>query len=151
MSPELNNFFSDEISVDTNTYELVTTEKYKEAGQLKTKTDKKTLHLVEVQNPVELITSNGNFEYIDYYPKSFFKKIFNIRNTKNMSFEGDENNFVLMSEKTSKIFKTNCKVYPLNEDDKVIIGQRSLLITNQSGEKLFAWCDKSNFKTLLIR
>jgi hypothetical protein len=147
----LDNFFSDFLVVHSNPYELISFETLKENGTIKTKQHKQTIELIEVSSPIELILNNGNFQYIDYYPNSFLKKIFNIKNDKEMNFTGNENNFVLMSKKTAEIFKTNCKVHLIEEDDKVIIGNRSLLITYQSGEKSYAWCDVNNFKTIIIR
>lgn len=147
----LDNFFSDYLVVNSNPYELISVDTFKENGLIKTKQIKQTIDLVEVSSPIQLILNNQNFEYINYYPKSILKKLFNIKNDKQMIFTGSENNFVLMSKKTSEIFKTNCKTHLIDEDDKVIIGNRCLLATYQSGEKEYAWCDTDNFKTILIR
>lgn len=143
--------FSDFITVDKNPYDLELFETFKENGEIKSKTNKIKIDLQKVNSPVDLILNNCNFEIVDYYPKTLFKKIFNIKKSDKLQFIGDENNFVFMSEKTSKIFKTNCKVYSLEEDDKVIIGTRTLLVIFKDKDTNYMWVDQSNYKTILIR
>lgn len=149
---DLTHLFSDFIIADSNPFNLTLTETFKEGGEVKSKEIKHRIDLIEVSSPTEVIFKNSNTEIIDYYPKTWFKKIFNIKNLKELpNISLDENSFVFMSEKTSKIFKTESKVYNLEEDDKIIIGKRSLLIIFNKEGKTYAWSDPSNYKTILIR
>jgi hypothetical protein len=143
--------FSDFVIADSNPFKLSTQETYKEGGELKSKTNDINIDLAEVNSPIDLILTNNNFEIVEYYPNTFLKKLFRLKNSDGLKFDGTDNHFVFMSEKTSKIFKTNCKVYPLQEDNKVIIGRRSMIIIHQKDEKYFMWSDPSNYKTILIR
>jgi hypothetical protein len=56
-----------------------------------------------------------------------------------------------MSKSTKKIFKTNCQVYNIEEDNKVIIGKRSRIVYQIKDGKLFINVNKDNFKTILIK
>ena len=141
-------FFDDFVFADSNPFNLSYIETFKESEKIISKEIKKTIDLTEIESPIDLILNNNNFEIVDYYPKSILKRIF--KKNKQLGFEGDENNFVFMSEKTSKIFKTNCKIYPLSEDDKVVIGKRSQLIIYQKENKLFGHVNQENIKTILI-
>lgn len=147
---ELHNFFDEIIIADSNPFTISYVETYKESGEIKTKKKNELLELKEIDSILDLI-ENDNIKVLDYYPKTFFKKIFNIRGKCELKFDGDENNFVFMSEKTSKLFKTNCKTYNLNEDNKIIIGKRSRLIIYQKEGKTFTHLDKENFRTIIIK
>lgn len=144
-------FFDNFIIADSNPFNLNYTETYKEGGEVKSKDIKETIQLTEVNSPIDLIINNSNKETLDYYPKSFFKKLFNIKSKTTLGFEGGDEYFIFMSEKTSQIFKTNCKIYNLEEDDKVVIAKKSSIIIYQKKDKLFAYSDPLNYKTLLIR
>jgi hypothetical protein len=148
---DFSDFFDNFIIADSNPFNLNYTETYKENGKVVSKDVKQTIELVEVSSPVDLIINNSNIETVDYYPKTFLKKLFKIKNKVNLSFESDDSYFVFLSDKTSQIFKTDCKRYNLEEDDKVIIVKKSSIIIYEENNKLFAYSDPSNFRTILIR
>lgn len=148
---DFSDFFDNFIIADSNPFNLNYTETYKENGKIVSKDVKQTIELTEVSSPIDLIINNSNIETVDYYPKTFLKKLFKIKNKVNLSFESDDNYFVFLSDKTSQIFKTDCKRYNLEEDDKVIIVKKSSIIIYEENNKLFACSDPSNFRTILIR
>jgi len=147
---ELTTFFNDFIKADSNPYIVISKKVYKENGEVKTDYKKEEIILQEVKTPLDILLNNQNIEYIDYYPKTFFKKLFNIKGKNNLHFEGDDSNFILMSENTQKIFKTNCNIHTIEKDDVIIIGKRDRLIYLQIDNKLFVNL-KDNIKTLILR
>jgi hypothetical protein len=147
---ELSKYFDDIIEANSNPFFISWSETYKEGGELKTKYHKEEIRLEKVDSFIELIINNNNIEEIDYYPKTFFKKLFNIKD-KHPQFDGDDSNFVLMSEKTQKEFKTNCVVYPLDEDNKVIVGKRTRLIYQIKDNDIYVNIDKSKFNTKILK
>lgn len=148
MSDEYSEFFDDIIISNEKTFCLNYKETFKEGDVIKFKEINETLELIEVKSPLDLIIDNPNIESVDWYPKNIFSKLFKKR--EKIKFEGDENHFVMISEKTKSIFNTNCKTFEIKEDNKVIIGKRGRLIISKSEGKLFANIDFKNYKTILI-
>lgn len=143
-------FFDDYLTADSKSFSIINIEKYKEGGQIKSKETSQKVELVEVNSPIDLILNNQNFEVIDYYPKTIFKKLFG-KKTKLEFDQIDRNSFIFASEKTSKLFSLNATTHILQEDDKIIIGKRTMLVTYQDGDKLYAWSEPSSYKTILLR
>jgi hypothetical protein len=149
---ELNIFFNDIIKADSNPYFITTKEVIKEDGEIKTKYIKEEIILEEVDDIFDLILNNDSIEYIDYYPKTFFKKLFNIKEKVNLSLNLDDSKFVLISDKTNKIVNINCNnIITIEDNDKIIIGDRSRLVYYEDNDKLFINIDKSKLKTIIIR
>lgn len=148
---ELYKYFDEIIEAKSNPFSISKKEVYKQNGEVKAKFINEDITLVEVQSFLDPILNNKQIEEVDYYPKTFFKKIFNIKSKINLSFEGDSSHFVMMSNSTKKIFKTNCTVYNIEEDNKIIIGKRSRLIYQIKDDKIFINVDKDQFRTILIR
>ncbi len=148
---ELSKYFDDIIEAQNNPFIISYSETYKEHGDVKTKYLKEEIHLEKVDSIISLIINNNNIEEIDYYPKKFFRRLLNIKNQKNLRFDGNESNFVFMSEKTQKEFKTNCVIYPIEEDNKIIIGTRTRLIYQIKGDDIYINLDKSKFRTVILK
>lgn len=147
---ELSNFFDEFIEVDANPYNISYQEIYKENGVIKKRSINEEFYLDKFNHITDLFKSN--IESIDHYPKTFLKRIFNIKNNDGMEFYSDDKNYIiLMSEKTSKIFKTNLKVNFIDEDDKVIILKRGRLIYYKSENDIYGYIDKENYRVLSIK
>jgi hypothetical protein len=142
-------FFDNFIEVTSNPFELKYTETYKEGGEVKSKEHNQLIELKLVNSPIDLITHNSNVEVLDYYPKSIFEKIFK-RKKSNLEFDSNHH-FVFMSNKTYEMLKPNCKVFNIDEDDKVVIGKKGTLITMAKDGKIWAYSDNSNYKTILLK
>lgn len=151
ITPDLYQYFNDIIKADSNPFLLSSSQVFKQNGEVKTKFIREKIELTETKSIIDLIHNNKNIEEIDYYPKTFFKKIFNIKSKVDLGFESDDDYFVLMSKKTQKIFPTNCPVYHINVDDKIIIGKRSRLVYQISEDKLFINIDENNYKTIILK
>lgn len=143
-------FFDDYLTADNKSFTIVNTEKYKESGELKSKETSQRVELIEVNSPIDLILDNQNFEVIDYYPKTIFKKLFGKKPKLELE-QVDNNSFIFASETTSKLLSSNVKTHKLNEDNKIIIGKRTMLVTYQDGGKLYAWSEPSSYRTILLR
>jgi hypothetical protein len=148
---ELYLYYDNVIQADSNPFLISERVIYKENGEVKSKFINEEISLEEVNSFLQLILNNTQIEEVDFYPKTFFKKLFNIKSKKEIGFEGDSNFFVMMSKSTKKIFKTNCQVYNIEEDNKVIIGKRSRIVYQIKDGKLFINVNKDNFKTILIK
>lgn len=148
---ELYKYFDEIIEAKSNPFSISKKEVYKQNGEVKVKFINEDITLVEVQSFLDPILNNKQIEEVDYYPKTFFKKLFNIKSKINLSFEGDSSHFVMMSNSTKKIFKTNCTVYNIEEDNKIIIGKRSRLIYQIKEEKILIDINRENFRTILIK
>lgn len=143
------NFFDEILLVDSKSCNLTQRETYKEKGELKTKEINISVELIEVESPLDLIINNHNTEIVNYYPNNIFERIFKRR--KNLKFDFDDSVFILSSDKTKSILDTDCKIYEIKEDNKIIIGKRTRLIGYQSGEKIYAYADPESYKTLIIK
>ena len=148
---ELYRYFDEIIEAKSNPFSISKKEVYKQNEEIKIKFINEDITLVEVQSFLDPILNNKHIEEVDYYPKTFFKKLFNIKSKINLNFEGDSSDFVMMSNSTKKIFKTNCTVYNIEEDNKIIIGKRSRLIYQIKEEKIFIDINRENFRTILIK
>lgn len=146
---ELSLFFSDIIKADSNPYFITSKEVLKENGEIKTKYLKEEISLEEVSSVIDLIINNESVEYIDYYPKTFIKKIFNIKNEIDLSLF-DKSNFILISDKTKKMLNIKSDTYKIESDDKIIFGERGRLIYYEDDGKLFVNI-KSKLKTIILR
>jgi hypothetical protein len=146
---ELNIFFDEIIESDNQIFQLDYKETFKENGEVKTNIVIDRINLQPIENIYNLFET-GEIEKINYYPKTFFKKLFNIKRFKYFSIDGSESDFILCSEKTSKIIKTNCRVYNYPIENKIIFGKRGRLIYYKNRDKFFAKVDSKNFKIYLI-
>jgi predicted RND superfamily exporter protein len=146
---ELSLFFSDIIKADSNPYFITSKEVLKENGEIKTKYLKEEISLEEVSSVIDLIINNESVEYIDYYPKTFIKKIFNIKNEIDLSLF-DKSNFILISDKTKKMLNIKSDTYKIESDDKIIFGERGRLIYYEDDGKLFININKSKLKTIIL-
>jgi len=79
------------------------------------------------------------------------EKLPDLKRKKNLKFDFDDSVFILSSDKTKSILDTDCKIYEIKEDNKIIIGKRTRLIGYQSGEKIYAYADPESYKTLIIK
>lgn len=147
---ELSLFFSDIIKADSNPYFITSKEVLKENGEIKTKYLKEEISLEEVSSVIDLIINNESVEYIDYYPKNFIKKIFNIKNEIDLSLYLDKSNFILISDKTKKMLNIKSDTYKIESDDKIIFGERGRLIYYEDDGKLFININKSKLKTIIL-
>ena len=93
---ELYKYFDEIIEAKSNPFSISKKEVYKQNGEVKAKFINEDITLVEVQSFLDPILNNKQIEEVDYYPKTFFKKIFNIKSKINLSFEGDSSHFVMM-------------------------------------------------------
>ena len=84
---DFSDFFDNFIIADSNPFNINYTETYKENGKVVSKDVKQTIELVEVSSPVDLIINNSNIETVDYYPKTFLKKLFKIKNKVNTTLK----------------------------------------------------------------
>lgn len=144
-------YFDDVIEANSNPFLISQRVTYKEDGKVKSKFINEEIQLEKADSITDPILNNQNVEEVDYYPKTFLKRLFKINSKKELLFEGGSDHFVMMSKSTEKIYKTNCPVYHIEEDDKVIIGKRSRIIYQLLDGNLFLNVDKNNFKTILIR
>jgi len=149
----LNNldYFDFVIKADSNPFKIYSEEKYKVEGEIKTKQTVETINLQKENSIIDAIINNKNIEEVDYYPKTFWKKLFGIKSKSNLSFTGDENHFVFMSKKTQKIFKTNCTVYEIDKDDKVVICKRDRLVYYIESDQLYVNINQDNYKTIILK
>lgn len=148
---DLYNYYDDVLEANSNPFLISQRVIYKENDQVKSKFVNEELYLEEVNSFLDPILNNQNIEEVDYFPKTFFKKLFRIKSKKELGFEGDSNYFVMMSKSTEKIFKTNCNVYYIEENNKVIIGKRSRIVYQLVNDKILVNVNKENFKTILIK
>lgn len=146
---DLEKYFDEIIKSDSVNFHLEFKKTYKENGLVKQRTFSEELELRPISNIQDLFETD-DVEVIDFFPKNIFQKLFSFRK-KPLYHTGESNQFLLMSEKTQKVFKTNCVVYELLEDNKVIIGTRSRLIYHIDGDKFWAYTDSNKFKTILIK
>lgn len=146
---ELNNFFDNVIVSDSNPFHLNYTETYKVGSNITSKEVNEIIELYEVKSPLELIINNKNIEQVNYYPKNIFQKLFKKR--PEIKFDGDETNFILLSDNLKDIFKTNCLTYNLNEDNKVVIGKKGRLIIMEESGKIFANINDENYRTIIVK
>lgn len=146
---ELSLFFDEIIESNSETFQLDYKETFKEDGEIKNKIVIERIKLEPIQNIYQLFETK-NIEVLDYYPKTFVKKLFNIKSFKHFTIEGDESNFVICSENTSKIIKTNCKIHNYLIDNKIVFGKRGRLIFHRKDDMFYAKADSKNFKIYLI-
>jgi hypothetical protein len=147
----LNNidYFDLVIKADSNPFKIYSEEKYKVDGEVKTKKTVETVNLQKENSIIDAILNSKNIQEVDYYPKNFWKKLFGVKS--DFSFTHDENNFVFMSKKTQGIFKPNCIVYNIDEDDKIIIGKRGRLVYYIENDQLYININRDNYKTIILK
>ena len=146
---ELSLFFDEIIESNSETFQLDYKETFKEDGEVKTKVALERIKLEPIQD-IYQIFENNNVERLDYYPKTFFKKLFNIKGFKHFTIDGTESDFILCSEKTSKIIKTNCRIHNYPIEKKIIFGKRGRLIYYKNSDNFFVKVDSKNFKIYLV-
>jgi hypothetical protein len=149
----LNNldYFDFVIKADSNPFKIYSEEKYKVEGEVKTKQTVETINLQKENSIIDVIINNKNIEEVNYYPKTFWKKLFGIKSKSDLSFNGDENHFIFMSKKTQSVFKTNCVVYNIDEDDKIVIGKRGRLVYYIESDQLYININQDNYKTIILK
>ena len=137
---ELSKYYTDFIVVNSNPYKLITKQVYKKNGEIEFITNEELIHLEEI-NPKDLVLKSHEVEEIDYYPKSFFKRIFWKKNKIELVFDNPDEYFIFVSEKTKQIINTNCTIYNLEDDNKIILGQRGKLVYQISDDKIYSYTD----------
>ena len=137
---ELSKYYTDFIVVNSNPYKLITKQVYKKNGEIEFITNEELIHLEEI-NPKDLVLKSQEVEEIDYYPKSFFKRIFWKKNKIELVFDNPDEHFIFVSEKTKQIINTNCTIYNLKDDNKIILGQRGKLVYHISDDKIYSYTD----------
>lgn len=147
---ELSKYYTDFISANTNPYQLVSKQVFKKNGEIKSITEQKLIKLEEI-NPKDLILKSSNKEEIEYYPKSFFKKIFGKKVKIDINIEKNEEYFIITSIKTKKIVNTNCVIYDsLEEDNKIILVKRGKLIYHILEDKIYSFTDSESIEYNII-
>lgn len=146
---ELSKYYTDFIVVNSNPYKLITKQVYKKNGEIEFITNEELIHLEEI-NPKDLVLKSQEVEEIDYYPKSFFKRIFWKKNKIELVFDNPDEHFIFVSEKTKQIINTNCTIYNLKDDNKIILGQRGKLVYHISDDKIYSYTDCRSIEYSII-
>jgi hypothetical protein len=145
--------FNNILHVDSNPAILSTTEIFKEDGKIKHVNKKEEYNLTEfiiesIENLEQTIINNiidsSDKKQIEFYPTTFFKKLFNRYNYESLSKELDyikDENFIITSTKVNKHLDVNCDVrineslgdtlIVVSKDSKVVI-HKSILESNDS-------------------
>ncbi len=145
--------FNNILHVDSNPAILSTTEIFKEDGKIKHVNKKEEYNLTEfiiesIENLEQTIINNiidsSNKKQIEFYPTTFFKKLFNRYNYESLSKELDyikDEHFIITSTKVNKHLDVNCDVrineslgdtlIVVSKDSKVVI-HKNILESNDS-------------------
>lgn len=137
---ELSKYYTDFIIADSNPYKLVTSQTFKVNGEINSINNEDIIHLEEI-NPKDLALKSHYIEEIEYYPKSFFKKIFWKKPKIELVFDNPDDHFIFVSDKTKSIINTNCNTYNLEDDNRIILGERGRLIYYISNNKIYSYTD----------
>ena len=157
-------YFNEVIWVDENPTQFTISETFKENGVVKVSTKNEIFHLQDL-----LVTSledinkflfeqilDCNSTDLNFYPKNFITKLFNIKSNKRLKIELDNltsNNWIITS---NQIYDTYMKhlgynVYLSDEfENKIVIGEKdSKLILNKNLKEFYL--DKSKIKVVNLK
>ena len=157
-------YFSEVIWVDENPVQFTISETYKENGSIKVSTKDEFFHLQDL-----LVTSledinkflfeqmlDCNSTDINFYPKNFITKLFNIKSNKRLKSELHSltsDNWIITS---NEIYDTYIKdlgynVYLSDEfENKIVIGEKdSKLIINRNLKEFYL--DKTKIKVINLK
>jgi hypothetical protein len=160
----LSSYFNEVIWVDENPVQFTISETYKENGVIKVSTKDEFFHLQDL-----LVTSledinkflfeqmlDCNSTDINFYPKNFITKIFNIKSNKRLKNELHSltsNNWIITS---NQIYDTYMKdlgynVYLSDQfENKIVIGEKdSKLIINRNLKEFYL--DKSKIRVINLK
>jgi hypothetical protein len=146
---ELSKYYTDFIVANSNPYKLITKQVFKKNGEIEFVTNQELIHLEEI-NPKDLVLKSSEIKEIDYHPKSFFKRIFGKKYKIELVFDNPDKHFIFVSEKTKQIINTNCTTYNLEDDNRIILGERGKLVYHTNGNEIYSYTDCRSIEYLVI-